>query len=55
VRQEQKLASKNGRMIMPPLLKVSEAESQLVSAQTICCTHGNKSVCMAVVQEGSLF
>ncbi len=35
-------------------LEVAEVEGQLVSAQTIR-THCNKSVCMGVVPEGSLF
>ncbi len=53
VRQLQKLASKNRIMSAASIaLEVAEVEGQLVSAQT---THSNKSVCMAVVPEGSLF
>ncbi len=56
VRQVQKLASKNRRMSAASIaLEVAEVEGQLVSAQTILHTHCNKSVCMAVVTEGSLF
>ncbi len=51
--QVQKLASKNRRMSAASIaLEVAEVEGQLVSVQTIHC---NKSVCMAVVPEGSLF
>ncbi len=53
VRQLQKLASKNRIMSAASIaLEVAEVEGQRVSAQT---THCNKSVCMAVVPEGSLF
>ncbi len=55
VRQMQKLASKNRRMSAASIaLEVAEVEGQLVSAQTIRHTL-LKSVCMAIVPEGSLF
>ncbi len=55
VHQVQKLASKNRHMSAASIaLEVAEVEGQLVSAQTYA-THCNKSVCMAVVPEGSLF
>ncbi len=53
VHQLQKLASKNRIMSATSIaLEVAEVKGQRVSAQI---THCNKSVCMAVVPEGSLF
>ncbi len=55
VRQMQKLASKNRRMsAASTALEVAEVEGQLVSNQTIL-RHCNKSVCMAIIPEGSFF